>query len=192
VPRLLGAGYLAFTVDQGEDTERYQGIVALEGASLADCIHHYFRQSEQIATGIKVSVGRDAEGAWRGGCLMVQRLPPEQSRDLTVDRDETEEGWRRALILIGSCTARELIDAALAPEALLFRLFHEDGVRVFRTHGLRAECRCSRERIERVLRALPSDDRRSLGDDGKLGVTCEFCNRSYSFDADEIAAIAAG
>jgi molecular chaperone Hsp33 len=192
VPRLLGAGYLAFTVDQGDDTERYQGIVALEGARLADCVHHYFRQSEQIATGIKVAVARDAAGPWRDGSLMVQRLPVEEPGGLGRDRDEAEEGWRRALILMGSCTPEELVDAALAPETLLYRLFHEDGVRVFRPHGLRAECRCSRERIERVLRALPSEDRQNLGEDGALAVTCEFCNRRYSFGADEIAAIAAG
>lgn len=190
VPRLLGAGYLAFTVDQGDDTERYQGIVALEGATLADCVHHYFRQSEQIAAGIKVAVGRGADGAWRGGCLMVQRLPPEDDAGTGADPEAAEDGWRRALILLGSSTAQELTDPALHPGSLLFRLFHEDGVRVFRRHGMRAECRCSRERIERVLRSLPSDDRRSLGEDGKLTVTCQFCNQGYLFDADEVAAIA--
>ena len=190
VPRLMGAGYLAFTVDQGEDTERYQGIVALEGGTLAECIHHYFRQSEQIAAGIKVAVDRDAAGVWRGGCLLVQRLPLEER---SGSGDALEDGWRRALILMGSSTSQELTDPELSPEALLFRLFHEDGVRVFRTHGLRAECRCSRERIERVLRSFPSDERQGLGEaDGSVTVTCEFCNRSYRFEAPDVAAIAAG
>jgi molecular chaperone Hsp33 len=193
VPRLMGAGYLAFTVDQGEDTERYQGIVALEGATLADCIHHYFRQSEQIATGIKVAVAQGEDGAWRGGCLMVQRLPAEERAEIVATREEIEDGWRRALILMGSSTSAELTDATLSPEALLYRLFHEDGVRVFRIHGVRAECRCSRERIERVLRSFPSDERQGLGEaDGSVTVTCEFCNRSYRFEAPDVAAIAAG
>ncbi|MGE5202637.1 MAG: Hsp33 family molecular chaperone [Acidobacteriota bacterium] len=193
VPRLMGAGYLAFTVDQGEDTERYQGIVALEGATLADCIHHYFRQSEQIATGIKVAVAQGEDGAWRGGCLMVQRLPAEERAEMVATREEIEDGWRRALILMGSSTSAELTDAALSPEALLYRLFHEDGVRVFRVHGVRAECRCSRERIERVLRSLPSDDRQGLGEaDGSVTVTCQFCNEAYRFEADAVSAIAAG
>jgi molecular chaperone Hsp33 len=193
VPRLLGAGYLAFTVDQGEDTERYQGIVAIEGATLADCVHHYFRQSEQIAAGIKVAVSRGADGAWRGGCLMVQRLPDEERAEFLGTREELEDGWRRALILMGSSTSDELTDPELSPEALLFRLFHEDGVRVFRTHPVRAECRCSRERIDRVLRSLPLDERRDLGEpDGSVTVTCQFCNASYRFERDDVAAIAAG
>ncbi len=193
VPRLLGAGYLAFTVDQGEDTERYQGIVALEGATLAECIHHYFRQSEQIAAGIKVAVDRGADGAWRGGCLLVQKLPDGERSEFLGTREELEDGWRRALILMGSATSQELTDPELEPEDLLFRLFHEDGVRVFRTHSVRAECRCSRERIDRVLRSLPYDERKDLGeDDGSVTVTCQFCNASYRFERDDVAAIASG
>jgi molecular chaperone Hsp33 len=192
VPRLMGAGYLAFTVDQGEDTERYQGIVALEGATLADCIHHYFRQSEQIATGIKVAVRQDAQGRWRGGCLTLQRLPAGERAEIMESGEAAEDGWRRALILMASSTSEELTDAALSPEALLFRLFHEDGVRAFRTHAVRAECRCSRERIERVLLSLPAEERRDLGEaDGSVTVTCEFCNQSHRFDATAVAAIAA-
>jgi molecular chaperone Hsp33 len=191
VPRLLGAGYLAFTVDQGEDTERYQGIVALEGPTLAQCIHHYFRQSEQIATGIKVAIGLQPDGHWRGGALMVQRLPFEERQVLEADRDALDDGWRRALMLMGSCTSAELVDPALDPHDLLYRLFHEDGVRVFRRHQIRAECRCSRARIDRVLRSLPESERATLGDaDGSVTVTCEFCNRTYRFDAEAVAAIA--
>src|SRR5215471_10573328 len=193
VPRLLGAGYLAFTVDQGEDTERYQGIVALEGATLADCIHHYFRQSEQIAAGIKVAVDCGADGAWRAGSLLIQKLPDGERAEFLGTREEREDGWRRALILMGSATSEELTDPALAPEDLLFRLFHEDGVRVFRTHGVRAECRCSRARIDRILRSLPVAERQGLGQaDGSMTVTCEFCSASYRFGRDAVAAIAAG
>jgi molecular chaperone Hsp33 len=193
VPRLLGAGYLAFTVDQGEDTERYQGIVALEGATLAECVHHYFRQSEQIAAGIKVAVDRDAQGAWRGGCLLIQKLPDGERSEFLGTREELEDGWRRALILMGSATSQELTDPELAPEDLLFRLFHEDGVRVFRTHAVRAECRCSRERIDRVLRSLPFEERQDLGEaDGSMTVTCQFCNASYRFERADVAAIATG
>ena len=193
VPRLLGAGYLAFTVDQGEDTERYQGIVALEGATLAECIHHYFRQSEQIAAGIKVAVDRGADRKWRGGSLLIQKLPDDERAEFLGTREELEDGWRRALILMGSATSEELTDPELSPEALLYRLFHEDGVRVFRTHGVRAECRCSRERIDRVLRSLPFQERQDLGEaDGSMTVTCQFCNASYRFERDDVAAIAAG
>ncbi|HKF70503.1 MAG TPA: Hsp33 family molecular chaperone [Stellaceae bacterium] len=193
VPRLLGAGYLAFTVDQGEETERYQGIVALEGATLAECIHHYFRQSEQIAAGIKVAVDRGSDGAWRAGSLLIQKLPDGERAEFLGTREEREDGWRRALILMGSVTSAELTDPALSPEDLLYRLFHEDGVRVFRTHGVRAECRCSRARIDRILRSLPLAERQGLGQaDGSMTVTCEFCSASYRFERDAVAAIAAG
>ena len=192
VPRLLGAGYLALTVDQGEHTERYQGIVALEGATLAECVHHYFRQSEQVEAGIKVAVGqrRDPDGQlrWRGGTLMIERLPKDGGADTA--REAEDEGWRRAMVLMATGTSEELLDPDLRPEALLFRLFHEDGVRVYRPHALTAQCRCSRERVERMLTALPPRDLVDLAVDGKLVVTCEFCNATYSFDEETVAAMA--
>jgi molecular chaperone Hsp33 len=191
VPRLLGGGYLALTVDQGEHTERYQGIVALEGVTLAECAHHYFRQSEQVEAGIKVAVGRrpDADGRprWRGGALMIERLPEE---DGAAAREAEDDGWRRAMALMATGSSDELLHPDLAPETLLFRLFHEDGVRVYRTHPLAAQCRCSRARVERMLTALPPRDLADLVVDGKLVVTCEFCNASYSFDEEAIAALA--
>lgn len=192
VPRLLGAGYLAFTVDQGEHAERYQGIVELQGASLAECTHHYFRQSEQVEAGIKVAVARvaDAGGgkpSWRGGSLMIQRLPPGGQ---AAAQEAAEDGWRRAMILMSSCTAQELVDPALTPETLLLRLFHEDGVRVYRRHALTARCRCSRERVERVLRMLPADELGALTtEDGDVVVTCEFCSTRYRFDDAAVHAL---
>lgn len=192
VPRLLGAGYLALTVDQGEHTERYQGIVALEGATLAECVHHYFRKSEQVEAGIKIAVGqrRDANGQprWRGGTLMIERLPKDGGADAA--REAEDEGWRRAIVLMATGTSEELLDPNLTPKTLLFRLFHEDGVRAYRPHALSAQCRCSRERVERMLAALPPHDLVDLMVDGKLVVTCEFCNAAYNFDEETVAAMA--
>lgn len=192
VPRLLGAGHLAFTVDQGEHTDRYQGIVELQGATLAECAHHYFRQSEQVEAGLKVAVARWPAGAgvarWRGGSLMIQRLPPEGD---AAKRDAAEDGWRRAVILMSSSTSRELVDPGVAPEALLFRLFHEDGVRAYRRHDLSARCRCSRERVETVLRMMPADELATMKIDGHIVVTCQFCSAAYDFDESEIAALSA-
>jgi molecular chaperone Hsp33 len=190
VPKLMGAGYLAFTVDQGEHTDRYQGIVELQGASLAECAHHYFRQSEQVEAGIKVALARvrGADGAlrWRGGSLMIQRLPPEGE---TLRRAAAEEGWRRAVILMSSSTSAELVAAELAPEQLLFRLFHEDGVRVYRRQQLAARCRCSRQRVETVLRMLPADELADMKVDGRIVVTCQFCSAAYGFDEDALHAL---
>ncbi|HUH82983.1 MAG TPA: Hsp33 family molecular chaperone [Stellaceae bacterium] len=190
VPRLLGAGYLAFTVDQGAHTDRYQGIVELQGATLAQCAHHYFHQSEQVEAGLKVAVARrpDAAGRerWRAGSLMIQRLPPEGEG---LRQEAADDGWRRAVILMSSSTSAELVDAELAPEALLFRLFHEEGVRVYRQQALVARCRCSRERVETVLRMLPGDELSAMKVDGRVVVTCQFCSARYDFDDAELHAL---
>jgi len=184
VPELIGSGYIAFTVDQGEHTERYQGIVELAGGNLAECAQHYFRQSEQIQAGIKLSAARSGpDGAWRAGGLMLQRVPPEGGT--RVIADDVEDGWRRAMVLMSSATPAELVDPELSPRRLLFRLFHDEGVRVFRTHSLEAKCRCSRERIERILRAFPAEDMEDMRKDPTISVTCEFCNTHYEFDSRE-------
>jgi len=192
VPRLLGAGYLALTVDQGEHTERYQGIVALEGATLAECVHHYFRQSEQVEAGLKVAVARVAlpagGKAWRAGALMIERLPKAEGGDSL--REAEDDGWRRAMALMSTSTAGELLDPGLPPAELLFRLFHEEGVRAYKPHDLAARCRCSRDRVERMLKALGVRELEDLKVDGRLVVTCEFCSASYVYDEEEIAALA--
>ena len=186
VPQLMGAGYIAFTVDQGEHTERYQGIVELVGATLAECAQHYFRQSEQIQAGIKLSVARAGEGgAWRAGGLMLQRVPPEGG--YTVLADDVEDAWRRAMVMMSSATSAELVDPELPPRRLLFRLFHEDGVRVFRTQPVEARCRCSRERILGILRSFPDQDVAEMRAEKVTTVTCEFCNTRYDFTADDLA-----
>ena len=187
VQDLLGNGYLAFTVDQGADTELYQGIVSLEGASLTDCVHHYFRQSEQLRTGVRLAAQRTDEGAWRAAALMVQALPDENGAH--ADAGEQAEDWRRAMTMIGTCTADEMLDRDLDPDRLLFRLFHEDGVRVYERRALNATCRCSRSRIQTVLRSIGREELADLKIDGVVQVTCEFCNTSYDFDDDDLDAI---
>ena len=189
VAALIGKGLLAFTVDQGDFTDRYQGIVELSGETLADCLQHYFRQSEQIDAGIMIAAGRSAEqtgGRWRAGGVMIQRLPdPERS----VPASDREDDWRRAMILLGSATGDELLDPALAANGLLFRLFHEDGVRVFAPVALRAACRCSRQRVADMLASLPRDEVEEMKEDGAVSVQCEFCNTSYAFDDDQLKAV---
>ena len=198
VPRLFGSGYLALTVDQGPDTQRYQGIVPLEGATLTDCAHTYFRQSVQLDAVIKVAVDQvpDSGGkpSWRAGALILQKLEQrgtqQQSGD---DRDpDSDDAWRRAVVLMGSCTSAELLDPALHPNDLLYRLFNEDGVRVFDPSPLAMRCRCSRDRVENVLRSFPRAEiaDMKIGDD--VIVTCEFCNESYKFDPVAIDEIYAG
>jgi molecular chaperone Hsp33 len=194
VPRYLGAGHLAFTVDQGPRTERYQGIVDLAGATLAECAQHYFRQSEQIQTVIHLAVGKRA-GKWRAGGLMIQRLPrATQDFDTawnmeSLAEEEREDDWRKVAALIGSVKDAELLDPMLPAPHLLYRLFHEDGVRLYRRRPLADRCRCSRERAGNTLRML---ERRELDDakiDGAVLVTCQFCNRHERFDDRDLDAL---
>ncbi len=185
VPEFLGQGHLAFTVDQGPHTERYQGIVELSGSTLANCLQHYFRQSEQIQTGLIVAAGQ-AAGAWRSAGLILQRIPDESAG---AGAEPDEDAWRRAMLLQASCTDAELLDPALPVNDLLYRLFHEEGVRVFRRRPLVARCRCSRRRLVDTLRAMPRAQVEDLKIDGKVVVTCEFCDRRYRFDGAALTRI---
>ena len=199
VPRLLGAGHLAFTVDQGPDTERYQGIVELEGASLSTCAHRYFRQSEQIASAIKLAAGM-VDGVWRAGALMLQRVPGEGGFASAVSdqesdddgggaEDDPDEDWRRAVILMSSVTDAELLDPLLGSERLLYRLFHEEGARLAPRRDLHFACRCSRERVATVLRSMPRSEIETMKIDGQVIVTCQFCHRAESFDDQALDAL---
>jgi len=189
VPALMGKGHLAFTVDQGADTERYQGIVDLSGETLWECAQHYFRQSEQLQAGLRSAVRltppEEGRGGWRGGGIMLQRLP-DPEKEVPTDR---EDDWRRSMVLLGSATDDELTEPKLAGEALLYRLFNEDGVRVFAAQPMRFSCRCSRERVTAMLSSLPRAEVESLAVDGRVDVDCEFCNTRYVFDEDQLAAL---
>jgi molecular chaperone Hsp33 len=196
---LLGSGHLAFTLEPGRELSRYQGVVSLKGQSLEEAAHQYFRQSEQIPTMVRLAVAESVtgEGAnWRAGGLMVQFLPdsPERQRQADFDPGDAPEGavrepfiedeaWTEAKSLAATTEDHELIDPTLSSERLLYRLFHERGVKVFGPRGVREACRCSRERIEAMLRRFTPKERRDMiGDDGRIGVTCEFCSTHRTFD----------
>lgn len=185
----LNKGQLVFTVELGGDRPRHQGIVALDGETLADCIQHYFRQSEQLKTATVTAVRR-RDGGWRAGGLLLQQLPENQDPSRILSSDE-EDAWRRAVVLMATCRDDELLDPALPADDLLFRLFHEEQVRVFAPRPIAFGCRCSREKIETTLRALPRDDVKALKDDGEAVVTCQFCNTVYRFDDQDLDAVMA-
>jgi molecular chaperone Hsp33 len=196
---LLGEGHLAFTIDPGGDLSRYQGIIALDGQGLEAAAHQYFQRSEQIPTAVRLAVGEivTPEAAhWRAGGVMAQFLPdsPQRRRQADLDPGDAPEGslrdavaeddaWTEARALVGTVEDHELIDPTLSSERLLYRLFHERGVRVFEPGALCDVCRCSSERIDAMLRSFSADERRDMvGDDGKIGVTCEFCSTNRVFD----------
>ena len=202
---LLGKGHLAMTIDQGADMSRYQGLVALEGGSLEDAAHEYFLRSEQIPTQVRLAVGEEWRGGdegpkhrWRAGGMLLQFLPkaPERARqpDLhpgdvpeglvahTVDEDDA---WIEGQSLIATVEDVELIDPDLSGERLLYRLFHERGVRVFPPLPLRAQCSCSREAVASMLASFAAQDRADMVKDGQVVVTCEFCSSVYAFTPQE-------
>ncbi|MEO0035037.1 MAG: hypothetical protein RLZZ501_1060 [Pseudomonadota bacterium] len=185
---LLGAGHLAFTVDQGPGTDRYQGIVALEGDSLASAAEGYFRQSEQLDTRVRLAVAPAAGGGWFGRAALIQRLPAGSGQAPILLAEEAEETWRRAEILFGSLTEAELADPALSPERLLHRLYHGEDLRLTPARPLEAGCRCSLERVAAALTSLPDADLPGLADaEGRIEVTCEFCGTRHVLSLSDLA-----
>jgi len=201
---LLGKGHLAMTIDQGSKTSRYQGLVALEGGSLEDAAHEYFLRSEQIPTRVRLAVGEEMRGGeggklhWRAGGIMLQFLPkaPERAKQADLHPGDAPEGtvahsvpeddaWVEGQSVISTVEDVELIDPDLSGERLLYRLFHERGVRVFTPQPLRAQCSCSRDAVSAMLKSFTPKDRADMVKDGKVVVTCEFCSSVYEFTPDE-------
>jgi molecular chaperone Hsp33 len=199
---LLGKGHLALTIDQGGDMNRYQGVVALDGHGLEAAAHQYFRQSEQIPTRIRLAVGEITVAGsteWRAGGLFLQFLPeaPERMRLGDLDPGDApasarkpdapeDNAWTEAKLLADTVADHELLDPVVSAERLLYRLFHEHGVRVFEGQAIIEACRCSRERIMTMLRRFTPAERRDMrGDDGAIGITCEFCSTHYAVTQEE-------
>ncbi len=191
---MLGEGHLAFTVDQGPDTERYQGVVELIAGSITDSVHNYFRQSEQLASALLIAVAPpDPEkgGGWRATALVIQRMP-EIGGMAVLANDDAEDAWRTAVILMGSATKKELLDQDLPPEQLLYRLFATIGVKPLMAKPITFGCRCSRRRSERILASFPVDEVKSFSENGIVRMTCEFCRTDYAFseaDIDKLATV---
>jgi molecular chaperone Hsp33 len=185
---LLGEGVFIMTVDQGADMDRYQGVTAIEGETLALCAEQYFAQSEQTPTRVRLAVGQADLGQgphWRAGGMLIQNIAEDDARGPTA------EAWVRTQAFFETVGEDELIDPSLSAEQLLFRLFHEDGVRVFGSTPLRAFCRCSQGRIEGVLKSFAAEERADMIEpDGKIHVTCEYCSKVYAVAPEAIEAAA--
>lgn len=189
---LMGKGHLALTIDQGPDMERYQGVTPLEGDSLGAAAIAYFDQSEQIPTAVTLAVGAAHRAGekemWRAGGVMIQFMPSEggaRERGVAALKSADDaDVWDRATALLATTQSDELLDPTLAPEDLLYRLFHEDGVRVFEAKDVRAACGCNAGKIAAVLSRYAPEELEELADDGRITVSCEFCRRDYFFDAE--------
>lgn len=205
---LLGSGVLALTIDQGEHSQRYQGIVPLDGTSLEEAAMTYFRQSEQIPTEVRLSVAklvRPSEDGprehWRAGGLLAQFLPkaPERLRmpDLpggdgapviALD-NQIDNSWQELQALMATVEPTELIDPTIESERLLYRLFHEHGVRVFEGVRVADECSCSQSKIRGILEGFSAVEIADSTEEGRIRVSCEFCSKAYDFDPAEFAAV---
>jgi molecular chaperone Hsp33 len=183
---LLGKGVFVMTLDPGPGKERYQGVTSIDGETLALCAEQYFAQSEQVPTRVRLAVGelQDAEGShWRAGGAVIQNIAEDDARGSTRD------AWERADVLFQTLAEDELIDPQIAPETLLYRLFHEDGVRLFTAKPLRAFCRCSETSVVGMLRSFPAEERSEMVEpDGCIHVTCEYCSRTYDVAPEAVEA----
>ena len=184
---LLGQGVFIMTLDRGPDFERTQGVTPIEGESLSLCAEHYFQQSEQIPTRVKLAVGSittDAGTSWRAGGALIQVVAGDDARG------STEDVWERTQALFHTLADDELVDPTITPQTLLFRLFHEDGVRLENAHPLRAHCRCSQERIVGMLASFPPEERADMAEpDGLIHVTCEYCTKVYAVSPEDVGAM---
>src|SRR4029079_2161076 len=206
---LLGQGHLAMTIDQGTDTSRYQGLVALDGGSLEDAAHEYFKSSEQIPTRVRLAVGEEMSPGtghrWRAGGLLLQFLPKASDRARVADLPpgdapegtpahevSEDEAWIEGRSLIATVEDVELLASSLSSERLLYRLFHQRGVRVFKDVPIAAQCSCSRDGVEAMLRSFSQDDWDHMVENGMISVTCEFCSANYQFAPDAVRPDPAG
>jgi len=187
---------------------RYQGIVALDGRSLEEAAHGYFMQSEQIPTRVRLAVaevltrdpGREPQRTWRAGGLFLQFLPDASERvghrDLhpgdapegAAMGEEEDDAWVEAQSLVGTVEDDELIDPSVSAETLLYRLFHERGARVFDPQPLVERCRCSRDTVKSMIASFSPAERIDMVENGRIGVTCEFCSTHYDFDPQDFEA----
>ena len=206
--KLLGTGHLAMTIDQGGEKNRYQGLVALSGGNLEEAAHQYFANSEQIPTRVRLAVAEEFHAAaggprhkWRAGGLLMQFLPQAPERRRAADiapgdappgtephQVEEDDAWVEGRALMETVEDLELVDPALSSERLLYRLFHEPGVRVFNSIGVVAQCACSRPRVEAMLKSFSQEDRDHMVEQGQISVTCEFCNSKYEFAPADVGA----
>ena len=176
--KLLGNGALALTLDQGAERPRHQGFVALTGDTLAACAEAYFEQSEQTPTRIKLTVAEEYErgtrAGYRAGGALIQRVAGDTARG------DTDEDWSRATILLATLTEQELVDPALGADVILYRLFHEEGVRMNAPETLEDKCDCDRERLVTVMKRFSDEELAGMVElDGLLHARCEFCSRTY-------------
>ena len=183
-PHLMGKGHLAFTVDQGPNTELYQGIVDLQGKNLTECALRYFKQSEQIDTDLKLflQAPEGESGSWLAAGIMLQKMPLKGGNESSPE--EMEEAWNEAKVFMESLTQDEVFDAELTSEQLLHRLFHANNLSISKCKNY--SFGCSREKLLQTLSTFSEDDINAMLENNKVTATCHFCSEKYVFDKGEL------
>jgi len=186
VPAFFKEGTLSFHVEMKDQS--YQGITALDQPSLADCVLEYFKQSEQIATALKIEVAPPDETGkgWIGSAVMLQRLPFDKKVAEEIQRETADDLWETATVLLHSATKKEMLDEQLPLEKLLYRLYHANNLHFFIQKAIQFGCRCSQEKVVTMLKSFSEQDRKEMAVDGKIKVDCQFCGKSYTVASEDL------
>ena len=182
-PHWLEHGNLIFTVDQGKNTELYQGVVDLKGKNLEECALRYFKNSEQIDTYLHLYLNKDGE-VWKSAGILIQKMPQKGGKEGSEDTEALNELWNEDKILLDSLKKEEIFNLDL--QEVLFRLFHEHQVRVVKEQKYAFGCRCSREKLQQTLSSMKPEDVDDMVENGKITATCNFCGQVYTFDRGEL------
>jgi len=182
---LLGVGHIAFSVDQGNDQDRYQGVVAIEGLTLAHMAQNYFRHSEQFDADVTLACTKTPHG-FRASALVLERIAGTGGEKMELNEEDADEAWRTARTLGATLGQAELLDDEIAPETLLWRLFGTEGVAAGQPRALAYGCRCSRARLNGILENFTPGDLDHMAIEGTIVMTCEFCCYDFKFPRDAV------
>ncbi len=184
-PHLLGGGHLAFTVDQGNNTDLYQGIVDLQGKNLTECALRYFKQSEQIDTALKLFLQppQGESNSWLAAGILLQKMP---NISTSLSPEEQAESWNEAKVFMESLSDNEVFDSSLESEDILHRLFHGNKLQISKTKNYKFGCRCSREKLLTTLQTFSPEEIKAMIENNQITADCNFCNEHYVFTLGEL------
>lgn len=186
---VFGEGYMMITIDQGKYMERYQGIVELKGNSLSDAAEEYFTTSEQVKTRVILECEKSDQNIWHAAAMMIQHVAKntvDQQSDDAKGKDDQDDNWQNAYVMMKSLKTSELLDEELSLQDLLMRLYHETGVRVFSSIKLINGCRCSEQKLRTIISQFSTEELHDIAEEGIITMTCEFCKTDHKFEVNKL------
>ena len=187
-PHLMGGGYLAFTVDQGDKANLYQGVVDLQGKNLSECAMRYFKMSEQIETYLQLylQVPDENHKEWKSAGIVLQKMPSEGGKNVFATEEEKNEAWNEAVVFAQSLQKEEIFADNITAEDILHRLYHSSGLVLGGEKQYEFGCRCNREKLLNTLKSFPKEEIEAMVEKGKITADCRFCSEKYVFEKGEI------